>query len=116
MQVNISTRHGHLSAQSQEKISEKVSKLTRYHDRLSAAEVTIDLENEEHPELEIQITAEKAGRFVASGGADQLMTAVDAVVHKLEQQLRKHKEKQTDHKRQSGKRLATEPGVDVDTE
>ncbi len=112
MQVNISTRHGHLSAQSQAKITEKVEKLTRFHDRLTAAEITVNLENEEHPSLEIQVTAERAGRFVASGSADQLMGAVDTVVHKLEQQLRKHKEKVTDHKRQSGKRVATEPEVE----
>lgn len=108
MQVNISTRHGHLSAKSQEKIKDKVAKLTRFHDRMTSAEITVDLENEERPLVEIQITAEKAGRFVASGNSDQLMAVVDSVIHKLEQQLRKHKEKVTDHHRNTNRRVVTE--------
>lgn len=98
MQMNISTRHGHLSPQTQEKINEKVAKLTRFHERLTVAEITVDLENTERPSVEIQVTAEKAGQFVASTSAEQLLAAVDMVVHKLEQQLRKHKEKVTDHR------------------
>jgi putative sigma-54 modulation protein len=109
VQFNISTRHGHLSPQSQDKIREKVTKLGRFHERLTAVEVTIDLENEERPSLEIQVTAERAGRFVASGTADQLMPLVDSVVQKLEQQLRKHKERATDRHRQGNRRVPVEP-------
>jgi putative sigma-54 modulation protein len=114
VQVNISTRHGHLSSPSQAKISQKVLKLARFHDRITVAEVTVDLENEEQPGVEIQVTAERAGRFVASESADQLMAAVDAVVHKLEQQLRKNKEKRTDQKRHGGKRVVAEPEGEVE--
>jgi putative sigma-54 modulation protein len=104
VQVNISTRHGHLGTTTQAKVTEKVSKLTRYHERLTVAEVTVDLENEEQPSLEIQVTAEKAGKFVASASAEQLMTALDTVLHKLEQQLKKHKEKSADHHHATVKR------------
>ena len=106
MQVNISTRHGHIGAQTQAKINEKVMKLTRFHDRLTHCEITVDLENEERPSLEINVTAEKAGPFVASEAGEQLMGLVDSVVHKLEQQLRKHKEKSNDRNRGNGKRAA----------
>ena len=106
MQINISTRHGHLSTQTQEKISDKVAKLTRFHERLSSMLVTIDLENEERPGVEIQVTAEKARRFVASDVSENLMGSVDAVIHKLEQQLKKHKEKLTNHR---GRRVGSEP-------
>jgi putative sigma-54 modulation protein len=104
VQVNISTRHGHLGTTTQEKITEKVEKLTRFHERLTAIEVTVDLGNEEQPSLEIQITAEKAGKFVASASAEQLLTALDTVMHKLEQQLKKHKEKAGDHHHSTVKR------------
>ncbi len=114
MQVNISTRHGHIGAQTQAKINEKVMKLTRFYDRLSHCEITIDLENEERPSLEINITAEKAGPFVASESGEQLMGIVDSVVHKLEQQLRKHKEKIGDRNRGNGKRAVT--GAEVSEE
>lgn len=108
MQINIATRHGHLSEKTQAKISEKVNKLMRFHDRLTSAEVTVDLENEDRPNVEIQLTAERAGRFVASESAPQMMPALDSVLHKLEQQLRKHKEKLTDRHRHGSRRPAVE--------
>ena len=45
MQISISTRHGDLSAGTREKISEKVQKLSRLFDRLTAINVTADLED-----------------------------------------------------------------------
>ena len=108
MQISISTRHGQLSPSTQEKISEKILKLTRFHDRLSSAQATVELKGEERAALEIQITAEKAGRFVAASEADNVMAALDVVIHKLEQQLKKHKEKITDH-RTPVRRIEPEP-------
>lgn len=107
MQINISTRHGQLSAATQEKISEKVSKLTRFHDRLSLAVVTVSLNGEEGAAVEIQITAERAGKFVASDNSGNLMTSLDAALHKVEQQLKKHKDKFT-NRRTSGRRVSVE--------
>jgi putative sigma-54 modulation protein len=111
VQVSISTRHGHLSGPTQEKIRDKITKLTRFHERITAAEITVDLGDEERPTVELQVTAERAGRFVASESAEQLLAAVDGAVHKLEHQLRKHKEKVTDH-RIPGRRAAGEEEVE----
>ena len=38
VQINISTRHGHISDETQEKINEKLEKLPRIYDRISAIE------------------------------------------------------------------------------
>lgn len=108
MQISISTRHGQLSPSTQEKISEKILKLTRFHERLSSAQVTVDLQGEERAEIEVQITAEKAGRFVAADKAENVMAALDAVIHKLEQQLKKHKEKITDRRSGSARQIEME--------
>lgn len=105
MQVRVATRHGHLSDASQARISEKVEKLLRFFERLTAIEVVIDLENEERPSVEIQVSAEHKHDFIASDQSDNLMGSVDAVVQKLEQQLRKYKEKvQGRHRNQDPKR------------
>jgi len=93
VQINISTRHGHVSTATKEKIEEKVGKLTRFHDRLTVAEVTINLEHEDAPEVELRISAERAEDFVATADSGNLMGLIDAVVQKLEAQLRKHKER-----------------------
>lgn len=93
MQVNVSTRHGHLSQASQDRISEKVTKLNRLFERLTAVAVVCDVQDETSPEVEIKVSAERAEVFVATERAESLMAAVDGAMHKLEQQLRKHKEK-----------------------
>ncbi|PQO46536.1 ribosome hibernation-promoting factor, HPF/YfiA family [Blastopirellula marina] len=98
MQVNISTRHGHLSPASQETITEKVSKLTRLFERITGVEVTIDLEHTEKPEVELRVSAERTEDFVATDKAESLLAALDSTIHKMEQQLRKHKEKLKAHR------------------
>lgn len=98
MQINVSARHGHLSPASQSKITAKVSRLKRYFDRLTALNVTVDLQNASQPTVEIVASAEHFHDMVSHEHAGQLWRSVDGAVQKLEQQLRKHKEKVRDHK------------------
>lgn len=93
MQIQISTRHGQLSEASQKKISAKVEKLSRIFERLTAIEVIIDLTDEASPRVDLKVAAEHKHDFVAHDQSDNLMGSVDTVVHRLEQQLRKYKEK-----------------------
>ena len=98
MQINVSARHGHLSPASQSKISAKVSRLQRYFDRLTALDVTVDLENHNLPLVEIIAKAEHFHDMVSHETSADLWRSVDGAAQKLEQQLRKHKEKVRDHK------------------
>jgi len=98
VQVNVSARHGHLSPASQSKIQAKVARLKRYFNRLTALNVTVDLENPSLPTVEIVASAEHFHEMVSREHAGQLWRSVDGAVQKLEQQLRKHKEKVRDHK------------------
>ncbi len=99
MQVSISARHGQLSESTREKVGAKFEKLTRIFERLTAITVTIDLQNREALVVEALVSAEHKHDFVAREQAEELMAAVDEAVHKLEQQLRKYKEKVQDHHR-----------------
>lgn len=107
MQIQISTRHGHLSEASQEKIRGKVEKFGRLFERLSAIEVTVDVEHEENPAVTIQVSAEHKHDFVATEASTSLMGALDEAIHKIEQQLRKYKEKVQNHHRPSTGRQST---------
>jgi putative sigma-54 modulation protein len=98
VQINVSTRHGHLSPASQSKIAAKVSRLGRYFDRLTSLSVTVDLENPSLPAVEIVASPEHMHELVSHEHSAQLWRSVDGAVQKLEQQLRKHKEKTRDHK------------------
>ena len=93
MQIRISTRHGSVSEATRSRITEKVEKLTRLFDRLSQIEVTINLERRDAPRVDLKVSAEHKHDFVATSDSGELLSSVDAVIHKLEQQLRKYKQK-----------------------
>ena len=103
MQMNISVRHGHVSDTTQAMIQEKLDKLTRLNDRISAIEVTVDLEHRDLPAVDLKVSAKKH-EFMAVAQAENLLAAVDIVVDKMEQPLRKHKEKVQDRHRGTGYR------------
>ena len=99
MQVTISVRHGTLSEEAQAKVAAKVEKLGRLFDRLVGIEVTVDLERRDEPIVDLRVSAEHKHDFAASQRSSDLMGAVDQVVHKVEQQLRKYKQKIQQHHR-----------------
>jgi putative sigma-54 modulation protein len=109
VQIKISARHGDLSETTRSRIREKVEKLTRFFERITAIEVTVDLERRDAPVADVRVSVERKRDFVASEQAEELMVAMDAVLHKLEQQIRKHKEKIQDRHRGSGHRQQEAP-------
>jgi putative sigma-54 modulation protein len=101
VQIKVSTRHGQLSEASQNKISTKVEKLSRFHDRLTSIEVIVDLTDESSPRVDLKVAAEHKHDFVAHDQSDSLMGSLDAAMGKIEQQLRKYKEKVQERHRSS---------------
>lgn len=106
MQVNVSARHGSLGAHDQEVIREKAQKVRRLFDRVNAVEVTVDFQHPDKPHVEINVSAEHTQDFVASASAATVISALDGAIQKVEQQLRKHKEKLTGHKSTAVKHIA----------
>lgn len=97
MQIDISTRHGHLSEVTQEKIRDKVSKVTRFFDRLTRIEVVVDLGKADEPNMELKVMAEHAHEFVATHQSTDMFGSLDQVIHKVEQQIKKHKDHKERH-------------------
>ena len=110
MQIKISTRHGSVSEETRSKIVAKIEKLNRYFDRLTEIDVTIDLERRDDPSVDLKVNAEHKHDFVTSIRAGELLSSVEQAVHKLEQQLRKYKEKIQGHHRGTGGRELGVPG------
>jgi putative sigma-54 modulation protein len=100
VQIKISTRHGHLSEATQEKLRTKLEKLTRHFERLTEVELTVDLAHKDQPAVELRVNAEHKHDFVATAEAKdgELMAAADSVLDKLDQQIRKYKEKVQEHR------------------
>lgn len=99
MEITISTRHGNLGDQAQEKIRGKVQKLARLFERLISIDVTVDLDKADLPNVELIVSAEHKKDFMASFQSNDLFGALDQCIHKLEQQIRKYKEKIQSHNR-----------------
>lgn len=117
VQIQVSTRHGQLSEASQNKIAAKAEKLSRFHDRLTAIEVIVDLTDESAPRVDLKVSAEHKHDFVAHDQSDNLMGSVDTALHKLEQQLRKYKEKvQERHRTNEPRRREITSNPDTDVE
>ena len=105
MQITISARHGHLSPGSQEKITEKVEVVRKFFDRITAIGVTVDLEHRERPTLELRVRAEHHDEFVAVAEADSVFAALDGAIEKMENQLRRFKERLKEHRATGHKHL-----------
>ena len=108
MQVSISTRHGHLSEATQDKLRAKAEKLGRFFDRLMAIEIVVDLKDPAEPKVDVNVSAEHKHDFVAHEQADNLWAAVDAATSKIEQQLRKYKERVQERSRNPEARRTAE--------
>ncbi len=105
MQTNISARHGHLSTSTQQRITEKVEKLNRYFDRLTSIQVTVDLEHREMLAVEVRVSVEHSEALVAADQSAEVMSALDGALHKIEQQIRRHKDKRTERRKPPLKHL-----------
>jgi putative sigma-54 modulation protein len=114
VRIQISIRHGHLAADSQEKIKAKLEKLARFHDRVSAIDATVDIADELKPAVEITVAADGAPPFVAHADGTSLMGSVETAVHRLEEQLRRHKEKTIDSHRENYRRNRNSEGEHPD--
>jgi putative sigma-54 modulation protein len=98
MQIRVSVRHGNLQPGDQQLIEEKVEKLRRLFDRVNSIEVVVDLEHLENPSVELMVSAEHAADCVATADATTVLGALDLAIPKMEQQLRRTKEKMTGHR------------------
>lgn len=100
MQIVISARHGNLPDETQQFIREKAEKLLRLFERLTRIEVTVDLQNPKAV-VELLVSAEHKHDFVATETAETVHAAFDLVLPKMEQQLRRYKQKVQEHRGRS---------------
>ena len=76
----------------------KVAKLTKFFDRMTGIKVLADLNHADKPKVEIIVSAEEANDFFASDTGNNVIVALDSTISKIEQQLKKHKEKLVSHR------------------
>lgn len=100
MQVEITCRHGEISEDFRNYMSRKSEKLLHYFERVTAIQVTLDYEGD-RVKVEMLVDAEHKHDFVThhETPAEDVGSCFEQVLSKMEQQIRKYKEKLTDHRR-----------------
>jgi putative sigma-54 modulation protein len=105
VEIKVTARHGELSDAIQEQMKSKAAKLPKFFDRTTGIQILADLEHSGNPKVEIIVSAEETKDFFASATGTNVIVALDSTISKIEQQLKKHKEKligkrSRDHKTQ----------------
>ena len=95
MQISISGQQLDITESLHNHVSEKVEKIVRHFDHVTNTNVVLHVEKTRHI---AEATVNTKGAMIhASSTADDMYTAIDAMAHKLDRQVIKHKEKLTDH-------------------
>ncbi|NKB62716.1 MAG: ribosome-associated translation inhibitor RaiA [Gammaproteobacteria bacterium] len=97
MQISITGQHMDITDSLHYHVSEKVEKITRHFDHVTNTNVVLHVEKTRHI-AEATINA-KGAKIHASSTSDDMYSAIDAMVNKLDSQVIKHKEKLSDHHR-----------------
>lgn len=98
MNINITGRNVGVTESMKEYARAKIEKLSKFYDRATSARVTMDIDHLEH-EVEMVMELTKGTTLVAKTSAADMYAACDLAEEKLSGQLRKWKERLTDHHR-----------------
>lgn len=97
MKTVVKARHMNVTDAIRDFVEGKASKLPRYYDGLQTVEVTLDVEADK-PFAEIVVTARKKHTFVATHRDDDMYACIDQCMHKIVEQLRRHKDRVRDRR------------------
>lgn len=96
MQPSITGRHVDISDDFRDYVTEKTSRLSRFYNRIHEIEVVLARESEQFM-VEVIVRAGHKHTFVANETGPDPLALVDLVSDKIERQLKKQKEKETNH-------------------
>ncbi len=97
MQLSISGQHLEVTPALHDHVAERVGKITRHFDHVTNTKVVLRVEKTRH--LAEATINTKGATLHASGSADDMYAAIDAMAGKLDRQVIKRKEKLVDHHR-----------------
>jgi len=95
MQLNVTGHHVDVTPALREYIDTKLARLERHFDHVTDIHCVLTVEKLSH---KAEATVHLSGGTVHADAVDQDMyAAVDSLIDKLDRQVKKHKEKVTDH-------------------
>lgn len=103
MQLTVTGHHVDVSTALREYVDTKLAKLQRHFDHLTDIHCVLTVEKMVHKaEATIQLSG---GTIHADAVEENMYAAIDGLVDKLDRQVKKHKEKITDHHAKEVERL-----------
>ncbi|MEM7465249.1 MAG: ribosome-associated translation inhibitor RaiA [Pseudomonadota bacterium] len=100
MQVNISGHHIEVTDSLKNYITSKMDRIERHFDQVIDAHVVLDVNKLVN---KAETTVHVSGNTIhAESESEDMYAAIDSMLDKLDRQVRKHKEKLTDHHRREG--------------
>jgi putative sigma-54 modulation protein len=101
MQLNITGRHVDVTDSMQDYVTSKLEKVERHFDHVTNVHVILSVEKLRQ-KAEATIHVSGGGNLFAESENEDMYTAIDSMTDKLDRQIKKHKEKLTDHHRNGG--------------
>jgi putative sigma-54 modulation protein len=103
MQLNVTGHHVEITPALHDYVSDKLGRLERHFDHVTNVHVVLSVEKLRHKaEATFSITG---NNLFANAEEEDMYAAIDALADKLDRQIKKHKEKLTDHHRTEGATL-----------
>ena len=95
MNITVKSPHMDVTSSIREFVEGKVAKLPKYYDGIQSVDVILDMEADKAV-VEIIISAKRRTTFVATHRDADLYASVDQCLHKITEQLRRHKDRVRD--------------------
>lgn len=100
MQLNVTGRHLDVTDALESYARTKLKRLERHFDHVTSIHVVLSVEKERHrAEATVHVTGRE---LFADAVEEEMYAAIDGLADKLDRQIKRHKEKTTDHHRSSG--------------
>jgi putative sigma-54 modulation protein len=100
MQINLTGHHIEITPALRDYVSGKLERLERHFDNVTNVHVILSVEKLRHKaEATFNISG---GNLFADAIEEDMYAAIDSLIDKLDRQIKKHKEKVTDHHRSDG--------------
>ena len=95
MQINLTGHHMDITPSLREYVETKFQRVERHFDNMTNIHVILSVEKERHKaEATIHVSR---GNVYAESEHEDMYAAIDTLLDKLDRQIKKHKEKLTDH-------------------
>lgn len=97
MQINLTGHHVDITDSMRDYVNSKVERLERHFDNVTDIHVILSVEKLRHKaEATVHLSG---GNLFADAVEEDMYAAIDGLIDKLDRQVKKHKEKVTDHHR-----------------